>query len=441
MPCGPFNLVETASTSTRNRPPTSTTLSSATSLANVKFVLSARRLAQQAHDFSLIEREVLAAMILRLTIGWILGFAGQHIFYLWERSWQVAHHNPFTQWDAVHYLRIASTGYDVHSTPFFPLYPLLLRLVHVSTFGLLGYEASGVALGIVALFAALVTLRRFLTELIDEDAARFGVLLLLWSPASVFLLSNYNSALLVFLLSHVALMLLRGNFFLASASACLAAATHPLGLSAVVGIGVAISVNREWRKLMPCIALSLSGFGAYCLYLKMKFGSPLVFQTQQHFYGKRFTFPFESLWNSFIPVFRENLDPAGAPGMQFVFQFEMITVLIAVATTVYLAVHTWRKSTQRLPLWLGAMTLYQVFVAATLTFVPVFHFPVPGGQHTIALQVPVSYSRWFLTSIGFLVVASLVTRKAPRLRPSLLLVSGSLAIFLQTMFVAALRYY
>ena len=388
------------------------------------------------------ELEVLGHLVVRLLVGWTLGLAGQHIFYIYERSWQVARPNPFTQWDAAHYLRIAAHGYDVHLTPFFPLYPLLVRWLHGASFGFLGYDVSGVLMSVAALFAAVIVTHLFLSELLDRDSARFGVLLLIWSPASVFLLANYNVSLLVLLMSCVSLFLLRGNYYAASIAASLASASHPLGLSAVVAIGVAVVAKREWRKLLPCLAISVSGFAAYCFYLTLKFSSPLEFQTQQRFFGKRFTLPFESLWTSFFRVFRENLDPAGASGMQFVFQFEMVTAFIAIVSIAYLVVRLWRNSTPHIPVWLVAMAMYQVFVAATLSAVPVFHFPLTGGGvRTVALQVPVSYSRWFFTSVGFLTVASVVTRRSPRLRQSILLASAAFAIFLQTMFVAGLRYF
>ena len=388
------------------------------------------------------EWEVIGHLVVRLTVGWILGVAGQQIFYSFDRTWRIARHNPFTQWDAVFYLQIATKGYDLHSTPFFPLFPALIRLTHVASFGVLGYELSGVVVGLVALAGSVLAVRAFLAHLLEPDSARFGVLLLLWSPASVFLLASYNISLLLFFTTSVGLALLHKKYATASILAAFAALTHPLGLGATVAVAVALITAREWRKLLPYLVLSGSGFVMFCLYLWIKFGSPFVFQTEQSYYTKRFTVPFASIWTSLVQVFSVDLSAVGQSGMQFVFQFEMVVAVCAVITALYILRILCRPAHSVIPRWLAAMTLYQVVVSATLTYAPEFVLGQGDGiSQRVNLEIPMSYSRWFLTSLGILTILSYLTRNAPRLRYSILLASGAFAIFLQTMFVAALRYY
>lgn len=375
-------------------------------------------------------------------MGWILGIAGQQIFYSFDRTWRIARHNPFTQWDAIYYLDIAAKGYDLHSTPFFPLFPALIRMTHVASFGLFGYELSGLLVGLTALVGSVVAVRAFLAKLLDADSARFGVLLLLWSPASVFLLASYNISLLLFLTASVGLALLYQRYATASVFAALAALTHPLGIGAVIAVAVGLITAREWRKLLPCLVVSGSGIALYCSYLWIAFGSPFVFQTEQSYFTKRFTLPFASIWTSLVQVFSEDLSSVGQSGMQFVFQFEMVVAMGAVLAALYLLKVLVRPADSVVPRWLAGMTLYQVVVSATLTYAPEFVLSQSGGvTRRVNLEIPMSYSRWFLTSLGFLAVLSYLTRTAPRLRYSILLASGAFAIFLQTMFVATLRYY
>ena len=386
--------------------------------------------------------EVVGHLVVRLVVGWILGLAGQKIFYSFDRTWRIARHNPFTQWDAVYYLDIAAKGYDLHSTPFFPLFPALIRLTHVASFGLFGYELSGLLVNVLALAGSVLVVRAFLAEILDVDSARFGVLPLLWSPASVFLLSSYNLSLLTFLTASVGLALLHKKYVVASILAALTALTHPLGLGAVLAVVLALVVAREWRKLLPCFTVSVSGFALYCAYLWVKFGSPFVFQTEQSFFTKQFTVPFASIWTSLFRVFSEDLSAAGQSGMQFVFQFEMVIAVGAALIALYLVRTLFQADKSAIPSWLAGMALYQILVSASLTFVPEFVLPESGGlTRTVSLQVPMSYSRWFLTSLGFLAVISLLTQNTPRLRSSILLGSAAFAVFLQTMFVAALRYF
>lgn len=141
---------------------------------------------------------------------------------------------PWQRFDAFWYTRIAVHGYGAHdgSTVYFPLYPLLIKIVAAP----LGGNAMLAALVVSNLCFAglLVALYRLVAPRHGEAAARRTVGLLCLFPTAFFLLGAYTEALFLLLAVSFFLALDRKQWLLAGALGFLAALTRVQGIVLVL---------------------------------------------------------------------------------------------------------------------------------------------------------------------------------------------------------------
>jgi Mannosyltransferase (PIG-V) len=151
---------------------------------------------------------------------------------------------PAVRWDSIHYLAIAEHGYAVAgNTPFFPLYPLLVRVLGY----VLGSDPlAGVAISTVSFAVALALLHR-LTELeLDRRAADATVLLVALAPLSFFFTAVYTESLFLALSLGALYAARRERWALAAAIGALAAVTRVPG--ALLVIPLAAMYLKEHRR-------------------------------------------------------------------------------------------------------------------------------------------------------------------------------------------------
>jgi Mannosyltransferase (PIG-V) len=149
---------------------------------------------------------------------------------------------PAARWDAAYYLTIATRGYGNLDSPtnhrlaFFPLYPLLVKVLGVVT----GVIVGGVLISIVALGFALYGVHR-LSRLESEhgaaaargrasETAGLAVLLLAFSPMAVFFSADYTESLFMALAVGVFLCARNGRWMRAAIAGLLASATRSPGV-------------------------------------------------------------------------------------------------------------------------------------------------------------------------------------------------------------------
>jgi Mannosyltransferase (PIG-V) len=167
--------------------------------------------------------------------------------------------------DSEHYLGIAAHGYSVHhaaETAFFPLYPVLIRLVGF----LVGSDVlAGVVISTACLLTALILLHR-LTELeLGRRAANATVLLVAFAPLSFFFSAVYTESLFL-MLSVAALLAARQNHpRRAAVLAGLAALTRPTGF--LLAIPLAIAVLRRNRRVDRRLVSALIPIAVFAGYL------------------------------------------------------------------------------------------------------------------------------------------------------------------------------
>lgn len=266
----------------------------------------------------------------------------------WEAPPPAGWSTAITGWesgDALWYLRIGSQGYAVDdgSGAFFPLYPLLIRVVGTLTGGhwlLAAYVVSN-----VALVVALVLLHRLTERELGEPLARRAVLYLCAFPTGFFLFAPYSESL-----------------FLALAIGCLyAARTARWGPAAVLGLlaaltrspGVLLALPLAVEALLQARALSagrlrvlargalasaapVAGLVAYLAFWQREAGDwrrPIDLQREG--WGKERAWPWETLWDGFsLAVQYPGVNPGGY------FLVDALVVVLVLAASAWVLLRT-----------------------------------------------------------------------------------------------------
>jgi len=197
---------------------------------------------------------------------------------------------PFGDWDGIWYQRIADYGYDPtvahgNGVAFSPLYPMLMRYVHVALD--VSYLAAGVMLSTAAFLVALVLLHRLVARRSGERVARTAVWLTAFFPVSFVFSSAYTESLYL-LLTLLTFALLEGRRFVAACGAgALVVLTRPTGIMLVPALMI-----RLWReqgrrlsrgfvlRLLPLAALPVV-YILFGLYLYYRTGDPFATQSAQ----------------------------------------------------------------------------------------------------------------------------------------------------------------
>ncbi|MCA1828633.1 MAG: hypothetical protein LC689_17055 [Myxococcales bacterium] len=198
---------------------------------------------------------------------------------------------PLVRWDANFYLSIARDGYPPrhggpnHHLVFLPLYPLLLRSLHVDVFW-----AAFLVSNLCCLIAALCVFR-----LAGFEAAA----LFLCGPGSHFFSYPYSEALFAAALAATLLLLRSRHFLAAGLTGAVASATRSPGVAAAVALFAA----RSNRAFLAGV-LSLGGIAAYMWWCHVAQGDALAFMHLQAYHGRRL-----SLLGPFRAFFAFDTDP------------------------------------------------------------------------------------------------------------------------------------
>ena len=206
------------------------------------------------------------------------------------------------QWDAdLWYLEVARNGYTFSTTfpssvPFFPMFPLLVRLV---SFVFHDMRIAGFVVSHSCLLAAGLFLHALVrAEYKDPRVSRVAVTFLMFNPAAFFFSHAYSESTF--------LMFAIGSFFFAVKGRWLPACLFAMCLSATRNVGVLISVSllieylRQHRDLpffglfrprVLWLGLAPLGLFAYLLFCYLKFGDPLAFLHASVIWDRKFVSP------------------------------------------------------------------------------------------------------------------------------------------------------
>ncbi|MCE2705674.1 MAG: glycosyltransferase family 39 protein [Proteobacteria bacterium] len=200
------------------------------------------------------------------------------------------------KWDCKWYLTIINDGYDLHirTSPrvwsglanwaFFPLYPYIVKIV----VSLISSDViiTGIILNQIFILLSLLVFYKYLKLSFDETNSRFGVILLAFSPFSVYFASLYTESLFL-LLSLSAFYFMRINRpYISAIFGGLLSATRPVGIMFslvyfLYGIRKKSQPSLIWGTL-----ISMFGLIIYMVYLHYHVGDFLAFEHIQRGWGR-----------------------------------------------------------------------------------------------------------------------------------------------------------
>ena len=239
--------------------------------------------------------------------------------------------NVWGRWDAVHYLDVATQGYQGTDMAFFPLFPLLIRIVG----GLLGnHLVAGLMISNAAFFFGLLYLYKLLEHEYDRSVARRAIFYVSIFPSAVFFSAVYTESLF-FMLTVASFYYMREHrFWLAGAFGFFAAMTR------VEGVLLAVPFLIEWysqyratavRHIGQLLAGALIPFGlmVYMAYLWVLRADPLYFSHVQIHWNRHLAAPWVSVIDSFAKIAHATSEQVIAnQALEIAFTALMVGVLI-----------------------------------------------------------------------------------------------------------------
>jgi Gpi18-like mannosyltransferase len=208
------------------------------------------------------------------------------------------------RWDAVHYLDIATLGYQGTNMAFFPLYPLLIRLLG-SLAG--NHLIAGLLISNASFFFGLLYLYKLLEREYDRAVARRAIFYVSIFPTAVYFTAVYTESLF-FMLTVASFYYMRTRaWWLAGIFGFLAALTR------VEGVLLLVPFLIEWfsqerplrvRSIVDLTAAALIplGLALYMTYLWVLRADPLYFSHIQIHWNRHLAPPWVSLINAFGKV-------------------------------------------------------------------------------------------------------------------------------------------
>jgi len=214
-------------------------------------------------------------------------------------------HRVFTVWDGRWYEKIALHGYPTNvpqgdfylhtgrqvqsAVAFFPLYPLLVRVLDKVLPG--DAAVAGIVLSLLIGAAATVLVWIVADKVAGRRVADRAAILFAFSPGAFVLSLVYAEGLLVLLSAGALLALLERRWLLAGVLAALASATRPnataVALACAWAAGVAIWQRREWRALVAPV-LAPVGMLAFFVFLWWHSGEAFMwFRVESQGWGER----------------------------------------------------------------------------------------------------------------------------------------------------------
>ncbi len=237
------------------------------------------------------------------------------------------------RWDSVWFLEIADGGYfgNDYQAAFFPLYPLLTRLVAFVFGGFQVTDASLLVAAVVISLAAFFFALYFLARLVEVELGRKFVtptlLLLAFFPMSFFYSSVYSESLFLLLAVSSFYCARTDRWLYAGVLGGFAAAARSAGVLILIpliilylwgprgsrGRGDAQTVMRFADRLKPrfklrpdilWLLLVPAGLVVYMGYLAIEFGEPLRYAAAQEFWHRHFLTPIGGIYEGASAAFQ-----------------------------------------------------------------------------------------------------------------------------------------
>lgn len=229
---------------------------------------------------ALIRSNDLTDNLMQPVSGWPYRLLG-----VWER------------FDTLWYIEISQHGYArPDAVVFFPLYPLLIRLLSVAMSPL----AAALVISTVAAFFAFWGFQKLLRLDLPEDTVKRALLFFALWPSAFILFAGYPESLLIALMIWAIWFARAGNWWLAGILGLLAGLTKAAGFCIIVPLAVLAFKEWRWRtwpSFLPLLAAPLMA-----LIIKLS-GQSLASDAYPKHWQTEIAFPLVTLWASLREAF------------------------------------------------------------------------------------------------------------------------------------------
>lgn len=292
-------------------------------------------------------------------------------------------------WDASHYVNIARDGYVATGDErlrlvFFPLYPLLMRMVAPLTGGDVFLAGTVISLFCASLATALVYDLAYMH--FGPRSAALGVAYFLMSPMSVFLGCVYTEALFLCLTLGAVCLIRRSHPWLAALCGMLSALTRMPGVIVagffIIALLARVAQGEIRRAILPCAGQVLMVFAGLFIYWGINYavtGDPLMYMTYQreNWYQEPGTF-----WQSTANTMHYFLNTFGDEDWFFTWGFQLLCMFYVYALLAF--------GQDRLPFDLAAYSFVYVCVVLSPTWL------LSGPRYLYALcALPILQARLY----------------------------------------------
>jgi hypothetical protein len=244
------------------------------------------------------------------------------------------------RWDAEHYLGIARNGYSGTEPAFFPLYPLLIRIVATFTGSSL---VAGLIVSNAASYMALLYFYKLVEHEYNRHVAQRAAFYVSIFPTAIFFSAVYSESLFLFLTVASFYYVRERRWLMAGGLGFFAALTRSEGVLLAVPLLIEWIVaakegGREFFRywlddiVKPLIGMALVplGLATYMAYMWVLTGDPLRFSHVQSHWGRHFSPPWMSVWNTVQKVAHAHAPQTVAnESLELAFTALMLVVLVA----------------------------------------------------------------------------------------------------------------
>lgn len=177
----------------------------------------------------------------------------------------------WANFDGEHYLSIAKDGYHLAEQAFFPLYPLLIRLMG-------GGVWIGLLISNASFFLALVGLFKLLRIDYPQKVTKLAIILLLIFPTSFYFGAVYTESLFLCFIIWSFYFYRKNNILLASILGMFASGTRVIGIILLpIYLLELFKEKTKWDKKHLWLLIIPLGLVSYMFYLYKVYGDPLMF--------------------------------------------------------------------------------------------------------------------------------------------------------------------
>lgn len=207
----------------------------------------------------------------------------------------------WARWDSVHFLAIASSGYDdplgKASAAFYPLYPALVALLGRILLG--HYVLAGVLVSLAASVAAACLLFDLARRRLGDSVALRSVVFFGLFPYALFLQAVYSESLFLALALGAFVAADRRRMTLAAALAGLALLTRPTGAALLAGLVVLAWQGGDRWKSLARLLIAPAIFALYPLILWQQTSEPVAFLHAERVWGRSISpaGPLAGIWD------------------------------------------------------------------------------------------------------------------------------------------------